>query len=203
MFTGLVSDIGELTNVAVTPVGRALTVRVPWTDLREGESVACDGVCLTATSVKPGAFTVAAIGPTLERTTIGGWRAGTRINLERALRVGDRLGGHLVQGHVDGVAEVAATRHEDDALVLDLAMWSAAEGLSVPQGSITVDGVSLTVQALAAPRTVSVAIIDYTRTHTTLGARRAGDRVNIELDIIGKYVRQAVAPWSTLADVGR
>jgi riboflavin synthase len=169
----------------------------------EGESIAINGVCLTATDMTAGAFNVAAVETTLDKTTAGSWRTGTRVNLERALRVGDRLGGHIVQGHVDGVAEVSAVRQQGDALLLDITLWDGADLLCVPQGSITIDGVSLTVHSTPAPRTVSVSIIDYTKRHTTLGDRIAGDRVNIELDVIGKYVRQLAAPWSSASDVLR
>jgi riboflavin synthase len=192
--------VGEIVRVAETAAGRALTIAVAWDDLAEGESIALDGVCLTVTADEPGQFSVAAVDTTLDRTTIGGWSEGRRVNLERALRAGDRLGGHFVQGHVDGVGEVKATRWTDDALIVEVALWEGSEVLCVPQGSITIDGVSLTIHAVLAPRLVDVSIIEYTRDHTTLGARRAGDSVNIELDIIGKYVRQLAAPWSALSD---
>ena len=186
-------------RVAETGSGRAITVVVAWDDLAEGESIALDGVCLTVTSVEPGQFSIAAVDTTLDRTTIGAWSAGQKVNLERALRAGDRLGGHFVQGHVDGVGEVAGTRWTEDAFVIDVALWDGAEALCVPQGSIAIDGVSLTIHAVLAPRLVDVSIIEYTRVHTTLGARRAGDRVNVELDVIGKYVRQLAAPWTALS----
>lgn len=190
-------------HVAETGAGRALAVSVAWDDLAEGESIALDGVCLTATAVEPGQFTVSAVDTTLDRTTIGGWRAGRRVNLERALRAGDRLGGHFVQGHVDGVGEVTATRWTEDAFVVAVALWDGAEALCVPQGSIAIDGVSLTIHAVLAPRLIDVSIIEYTRVHTTLGERRSGDRVNVELDVIGKYVRQLAAPWSALSEIVR
>ena len=203
MFTGLISQIGDVTHVATTDAGRAVTIRTTWTDIVEGESIAINGVCLTATANGSGSFTVAAVETTLERTTAGAWRAGSHVNLERALRAGDRLGGHIVQGHVDGVGEVRIVRRQGDALVIDVLLWDGAEALCIPQGSITVDGVSLTIYAMPSPRTVSVSIIEYTRKHTTLGELTAGDRVNIELDVIGKYVRQMAAPWSAATDVVR
>jgi riboflavin synthase len=203
VFTGLISHIGEVTDVARTAAGRVMTVTAPWTDVVEGESIAIDGVCLTATTIAAGSFGVAAVETTLERTTVGSWRAGTRVNLERAMRAGDRLGGHLVQGHVDGVGEVSSVRRQGDALLIDVLLWDGADQLCVPQGSITIDGVSLTVHSTPAPRTVSVAIIEYTRRHTTLGDRTAGNRVNIELDVIGKYVRQLAAPWSSVSGAMR
>jgi riboflavin synthase len=199
VFTGLVTNIGDIVRVAGTAAGRVITVAVDWDDLVEGESIAVDGVCLTVTSVEPGRFAVAAVDTTLDRTTIGGWVAGGHVNLERALRAGDRLGGHFVQGHVDGVGEVAGTRWTEDAFVIEVGLWNGAEALCVPQGSIAIDGVSLTIHAVLAPRLVDVSIIDYTRVHTTLGERRTGDRVNVELDVIGKYVRQLAAPWTALS----
>jgi riboflavin synthase len=114
------------------------------------------------------------------------------VNLERALAVGDRLGGHLVQGHVDGVGEVVALGRRDDAVLLDLAVPDVVAAVSVPLGSITVDGVSLTVNAIPAPGTIQVSLIPFTLQHTTLGERRAGDRVHLEGDAIGKYVLQFV-----------
>lgn len=203
MFTGLISHIGDVVDVARTAAGRVITVTAPWPDVVEGESIAIDGVCLTATNVVAGAFSVAAVETTLDRTTVGSWRVGTRVNLERALRAGDRLGGHLVQGHVDGVGDVSAVRRQGDAVLIDIALWDGADQLCVPQGSITIDGVSLTVYSTPAPRTVCVSVIEYTRNHTTLGDRKTGDRVNIELDVIGKYVRQLAAPWSSVSGVLR
>jgi riboflavin synthase len=200
VFTGLISHIGELTRVAQDPSGRELTVTVPWTDLAIGESVAIDGVCLTVVELTQGAFTAAAVTPTVNVTTVGGWRTGRMVNLERALRASDRLGGHIVQGHVDGVGEVTSVRHEGDAVLLDVTLWDGADALCVRKGSIAIDGVSLTVFAIAGG-TVTVSLIDHTRRNTTLGDRRAGERVNVELDVIGKYVRQLVAPWGTGADV--
>lgn len=203
MFTGLISHVGDVVDVARTAAGRVMTVSAPWDDVVEGESIALDGVCLTATAQSPWRFSVAAVETTIDRTTAGAWSAGTRVNLERALRAGDRLGGHLVQGHVDGVGEIVSVRQQGDALLIDVSVWEGAEALCVPQGSITIDGVSLTVHALTAPRTVQVSVIDYTRRHTTLGDRKSGDRVNVELDVIGKYVRQLAAPWSGVLNMAR
>jgi riboflavin synthase len=143
-----------------------------------------------------GWFTVAAVVTTLGRTTLGDWTAGRRVNLERALRMGDRLGGHLVQGHVDGVAVVHDVRQEGDAWIVELAMPEGLARLAVPHGSITVDGVSLTVNALPAADVVGLSIIEYTWRHTTFRDRRPGDRVHVEMDVIGKYVQRLVAPWT-------
>ncbi len=138
----------------------------------------------------PGGFTVHAVTTTLERTLLGEYVRGRRVNLERAVRAMDRLGGHLVQGHVDGLATVERATPEHDAWVCDLRVPSEVRELTIPQGSITVDGVSLTVTALPGPGLVRVALVPFTRAHTTLGALRAGDRVHVEGDVLGKYVRQ-------------
>ncbi len=122
MFTGLIDDVGTVERVVATDAGRELRVRCRYDDLAAGESVALNGACLTVRERGAGWFTVAAVETTLGRTTIGAWRAGTRVNLERALRLGDRLGGHLVQGHVDGVGDVVAAERAADALMIDVAL---------------------------------------------------------------------------------
>jgi riboflavin synthase len=132
---------------------------------------------------------------TLDRTAVAEWRPGTRVNLERALRAGDRLGGHLVQGHVDGVGRVVAVARRGDALLIDVALPASLAELMVPHGSVTVDGVSLTVNALPAPGVLQLSIIEYTLRHTTLGALEAGSRVHVEGDVVGKYVRRLVEPY--------
>ena len=195
MFTGLVDDVGVVERVERTEAGRTLRIASRYTGLAIGESIAVNGACLTVLERGPGCFTVAAIVTTLGRTTIGDWSTGRRVNLERAMRLGDRLGGHLVQGHVDGVAEVADVRQRDDALLVDLRLPGDLEPLMVPHGSVAIDGVSLTVNALPAPGILQVSLIDHTARHTTLGALRAGDAVHVEADMVGKYVRQLVAPY--------
>ncbi|MGH7753730.1 MAG: riboflavin synthase, partial [Gemmatimonadales bacterium] len=167
-----------------------LTVRAPLKGLKRGESVAINGACLTVEAAGKGWFRARAVPTTLERTLLGTYQPGTRVNLERAVRAGDRLGGHLVQGHVDGVADVLRHTHRGDALLLDLSVPEAVADVTVRHGSVTVDGVSLTVNDLPEPGVIQVALIPYTRDHTTLGGRRTGDRVQIEADLIGKYVRQ-------------
>jgi riboflavin synthase len=194
MFTGLVDDVGTITRTAETDAGREFRVDCRWNDLADGESIACNGACLTVREHGAGWFTVAAVVTTLDRTTIAAWAEGTRLNLERALRVGDRLGGHLVQGHVDGVGTVRHVAQQGDARLVDVAVPAALAELLVPHGSIAVDGVSLTVNAIPAHETVQLSLIEYTLRHTTLGALRAGDRVHVEGDVIGKYVRRLVAP---------
>ena len=154
-----------------------------------------NGACLTVRERGPGWFAAAAVATTLGRTTVGAWGAGTRVNLERALRLGDRMGGHLVQGHVDGVGDVTAVRRSADALLVDVSLPDGLAELMVPQGSLALDGVSLTVNALPAPGVVQVSLIEYTVRHTTLGALSVGDRVHVEGDVIGKYVRHLLEAY--------
>jgi riboflavin synthase len=149
-----------------------------------------DGACLTVERFGEGWFSVHVIKTSLDRTNFGSFEAGRNVNLERALRVGDRLGGHLVQGHVDGVGTVERVGQQEDATILDIRAPGAVAQVSVPLGSVTVDGVSLTVNALPAPNLIQVSLIPFTLQHTTLGERQPGDRVHLEADTIGKYVRQ-------------
>jgi riboflavin synthase len=195
MFTGLIEAIGTIESVSDTEAGREFRVRSPWHDLRDGESIAINGACLTVRSSRADSFVVAAVVTTLDRTTMGSWSTGTRVNLERAIKVGDRLGGHLVQGHVDGVGTVRSVARKESALLLDIDVPLEVARLLVPHGSITVDGISLTVNRLPAPGVVQVSIIEWTERHTTLGALAAGDRVHLEADVIGKYVQALLAPY--------
>jgi riboflavin synthase len=194
MFTGLITAVGEVVSVADTAAGRELVVTAPYEGLVNGESIACNGACLTVREHSDGRFTVAAVAPTRDRTTIADWRVGTRLNLERALAVGDRLGGHFVQGHVDGVARVATAARQGDALILELELPPETDDLVVSQGSLAVDGVSLTVQALPSAGVARVAVIEHTAAHTTLGALRPGDRVQIEADLVAKHLKRLAAP---------
>jgi len=196
MFTGLIDDVGVIERVERTDAGRELRILSRYAGLAEGESIAVNGACLTVREHGAGWFTVAAIVTTLDRTTIGAWEPGRRVNLERALRLGDRLGGHIVQGHVDAVGAVEAVLRREDALLVDVRLPEELETLMVPHGSVTVDGVSLTVNALPLPGILQLSLIEYTWTHTTLGTLRPGDRVHVETDMIGKYVRQLVAPYA-------
>ena len=193
MFTGLVDDVGTIDRVIATDAGRELHVRCRYDDLADGESIAMNGACLTVREHGAGWFTAAAVVTTLGRTTIGDWKVGTRVNLERALRAGDRLGGHIVQGHVDCVGEVVALERRGDALLIDVAVPDEVALLMVPHGSVTVDGVSLTVNELPAAGVFQLSIIEYTERHTTLGALGMGDRVHVEGDVIAKHVQRLLA----------
>lgn len=193
MFTGLIDDVGTIERVSSTDAGREFRVACRYSDIVEGESIAVNGACLTVREFGAGWFTVAAVTTTLERTAMDAWRDGTRVNLERALRVGDRLGGHFVQGHVDGVARVEGVRTHGDARLVDLALPPGLPELMVQHGSVAVDGVSLTVNDLPAPGgtpLLQLSLIEYTLRHTTLGDLAVGARVHVEADMLGKYVRQ-------------
>ena len=194
MFTGLVTDVGTIDRVAETSAGREFRVQSSFTGLAIGESVALNGACLTVREHGDGWFTVAAVVTTLGRTTMDGWRTGQRVNLERALALGDRLGGHLVLGHVDGVGRVVSVRAQDDAWLIDVQVPAELAPLLVPHGSITVDGVSLTVNAIPGAALVQLSVIEFTKRHTTLDSLAVGDEVHLEGDLIGKFVQRMVTP---------
>jgi riboflavin synthase len=189
MFTGIITAIGTVRSVSHQAGGLELTIECPYEGLTLGESVAVDGACLTVQALEPGAFTAHVIQTSLERTRFGGYLQGQRVNLERALRVGDRLGGHMVQGHVDGVGIVQRIAQRDDARLIDFQAPPEVLAVSVSLGSITVDGVSLTVNAILGGGVIQISLIPFTLQHTTLGERVVGDRVHLEGDAIGKYVR--------------
>jgi riboflavin synthase len=194
MFTGLIEQVGEVESVRQTDAGRELRVRAPYRDLTAGESIAVNGACLTVRDFGDGWFEAAAVTTTLERTTIGAWKKGTMVNLERAMRADDRLGGHIVQGHVDCVGTIAGVARDGDALLVDISIPSAFEPLFVLHGSVAIDGVSLTVNDIK-PRGVQVSLIEYTLRHTNLGDLRAGTGVHVEADIIAKHVRRLLEPY--------
>lgn len=196
MFTGLVDDVGVIERVTRTPAGLELRIRCSYDGVIEGESIAVNGACLTVVACGRKWFEVAAVETTIGRTTIAEWREGRRVNLERAMRADDRFGGHLVLGHVDGLAQVVQVERRSDATVIDLSIDAELGELMVPHGSLTVDGVSLTVNELPSSTTVQVSLIDHTLRHTTLGALAVGQRVHVEADIIGKYVRRLLVPHS-------
>lgn len=196
MFTGIVSAVGRVTRATrqtgngKREAGLALTIQAPFKGVKQGESIAVNGACLTVERAVKGGFSVHVVETTEGRTLFGEYAAGRRVNLERALRATDRLGGHIVQGHVDGVAVVQRVERRGDAWVYDLRVPDAVRQVSIPHGAITVDGVSLTVNELPGVDLVQVSLIPFTREHTTLGALGVGDRVHVEGDVLGKYVRQ-------------
>jgi riboflavin synthase len=196
MFTGLVEDVGAIVSVEPRSDSVVLGVRphrIALADLAVGESMCHDGACLTVTAVGGDCYRVLAGAETLARTTLGGLRVGGRVNLERSLRVGDRLGGHWVTGHIDGTGEVASCDDRGSNLVLGIRAPRALLRYVVEKGSIAVAGVSLTVNTVD-DGGFSVAIIPHTRDHTTLGDLAPGDRINLEVDILAKHVEKLVKP---------
>lgn len=192
MFTGLVEDVGTVARADRRSDALVLAIRpskIPVAELVLGESVCHDGACLTVTDITRDTFSVLAGAETLMRTTLGNLRVGKRVNLERSLRVGDRMGGHWVTGHIDDTGELALRRDLGANLVLGFRTKPALLRYIVEKGSIAIAGVSLTVNAVDA-ETFSVAIIPHTRDHTTLGDLAIGDRVNLEVDILAKHVEK-------------
>ncbi len=200
MFTGLISGRGEVLEAIPIGGGRdaRFAIRTPDGFLDGaaiGASIACSGCCLTATTLQGNVFTVEVSAATLSLTTLAGWRPGTAINLERSLRLGDELGGHLVAGHVDGLGHLVAATPDQGSLRLAFRIPPALARFVAAKGSVAVDGVSLTVNAVGAEE-FAVNIIPHTASVTTLGALRPGDAVNIEIDTLARYVAR-------LAEVGR
>jgi riboflavin synthase len=188
MFTGIVTGIGKVLEARAGAAGVDLTIESPYSDLEPGESVAVDGACLTVETATSNSFRVHVVPTTLERTHFSEYRQGRRVNLERALQVGDRLGGHLVQAHVDAVGTVERVVDAPDTRIVDLRVPADLGRISVPLGSVTVDGVSLTVNAKPTPEIIQISLIPFTLQQTTLGERKVGDRVHLEGDTIAKYV---------------
>lgn len=202
MFTGIVEQVGQLAEVKPMAGGFRVRIETPLAaDTQPGDSIAVSGVCLTALVVANGEIH-ADIGPETARiTTLGSLARGRRVNLERPLRADARLGGHFVLGHVDGVGLVEETRAEGESLWLTISFPPSLSALFIRKGSVTVDGVSLTVAGLD-ERRFDIQVIPYTREHTTLGELRPGDRVNLECDVLGKYVLRATE-IAGLADLRR
>src|SRR5439155_13556304 len=204
MFTGIVSAVGtvakatrEAGNPKGLPNGRGkretgltLTIRAPYKGIKRGESIAVNGACLTVERVLKGGFAVHVVETREGRTLFSEYAVGRAVNLERALRATDRLGGHIVQDDVDGVAVIRRVERRGDAWVYGLRGPDAVREVSIPHGAITVDGVSLTINDLPGKDLVQISLIPFTREHTTLGTLGVGDRVHVEGDVLGKYVRQ-------------
>lgn len=188
MFTGIVSDIGTV-RALERPGDLRLTIATAYdpASIALGASIACSGVCLTVIAVAADTFTVSASAETLACTTLGDWRFGQRVNLERALRVGDELGGHFVFGHVDAVATVHAITPEGESRRLVFEAPAALARYFAPKGSVALDGVSLTINEVEGAR-FGVNLIPHTLAATTFGQAQPGDRVNLEIDMLARYV---------------
>ena len=188
MFTGLIEDVGTVTAVDRVPKGARLSVRTRLAGLPRGASIAVDGACLTAVDFSGDRFTADVSAETLEKTTLGDRRAGDRVNLERPMALGDRLDGHLVLGHVDGVGEIVRRETVGEGLLVELKLPAGLAPLVVSKGSIALDGISLTVNALVDPDRISLFLIPETVRATTWGIKEVGAKVNVEADILGKHV---------------
>jgi riboflavin synthase len=194
MFTGLVEETGTLVELAVEEHSGRLTVTAPTVhrDAKSGDSIAVNGCCLTVVAQEGDRLTFDVVPETLRRTNLGELKPGEAVNLERPLAVGARLGGHFVQGHIDGVGTVLAETPEENAVVVEIGVPEPLRRYIVEKGSIAVDGVSLTV-AEARPESFTVWTIPHTRAITTLGQRGVGSRVNLECDLLGKYIERLLA----------
>ncbi len=211
MFTGIVQDVGEIEAVTPMPGGKRLRIatRLDTSGFQMGESVAVNGVCLTVTGIGPSWFSADASPETLERSNLGGLRPGHRVNLERALRPVDRLGGHIVLGHVDATGRLLEVRSEGAFRTVRFEAPPGVARYLVEKGSVAVDGVSLTVYGCTASA-FSVAVIPHTWEATALADRRPGDRVNLEADVLAKYVERLLkgrpqgdgVTWDLLARAG-
>lgn len=188
MFTGIVTDLGRIRSIE-TPGDTRIEIETAYdtAQIDIGASIACSGPCLTVVDKGPGWFAVEASAETLARTTLGDWRVGAPVNLERAMRVGDELGGHIVSGHVDAVARIVDTRPEGDSVRFEFEAPADFARFIAPKGSIALDGVSLTVNAVDGAG-FGVNVISHTRKHTTFSVLEPGNRVNLEIDTIARYV---------------
>ena len=201
MFTGIVEATGTVVRTEDLDTTRRFVLEAPTfgAELAPGESIAVDGACLTAVAVDGPTFAVDVIGTTLERTIAGTYGAGSRIHLERAMQVHARLDGHLVQGHVDGVGHLEQVREDGEYWLMDFRVPADVAETTILQGSIALNGVSLTVSDFVAPEVVQIGIIPFTWEHTNLGGMEPGSPVNVEGDLIGKYVGKSLAARGTAA----
>lgn len=195
MFTGIIEAMGTIVRTEDLDTTRRFVVEAPafGTEISPGESIAFDGACLTAVTVEGTTFAVDVIGTTLERTIAGTYGPGTRVNLERAMTMGARLDGHLVQGHVDGVGNLQQVRKDGEYWLMDFRVPDDVAETTILHGSITLNGVSLTVSDFVAPSVVQIGIIPFTWEHTNLGGMAPEAPVNVEGDLIGKYVGRILA----------
>ena len=187
MFTGLIQEVGTVGRLTPGPMTEVWVGSHLPADLKLGESIACDGCCLTVVEARGSSFRVQASPETLRHTTLGAWKPGTLVNLERALKVGDRLGGHWVQGHVDAVGEILESRPEGGSWLMAVSLPPSLAPVFVDKGSVAMDGISLTVNKVERDR-FWVALIPETVARTSLKGKGVGGKVNLEGDLVGKYV---------------
>ena len=195
MFTGIITDVGRVRRLRRNAGGLDLTIATAYdsADIALGASIACSGVCLTVVALQPGAFDTQASAETLACSTLGDWTEGTPVNLERSLKLGDELGGHIVSGHVDGVARLVERRPDGESVRFVIAAPADLMPYIASKGSVAVDGVSLTVNEVSADG-FGVNLIPYTLAHTGFGEARPGQRFNLEIDPIARYVARLLGP---------
>ena len=198
MFTGIIEEVGEIVKIEDAGDFRTIVVRGHqiFDDLHAGSSIAVNGVCLTARSIADRTFSAEMSRETLDRTSLGDLRRGTIVNLERPMRADARFGGHIVQGHVDGVGRMRRFDRDADAWNLEVEYPESASKYIVEKGSIAVDGISLTIANLIGPSSFSVAIIPHTFENTNLKAAQAGAAVNLEFDVVAKYIENLLRPYA-------
>jgi len=193
MFTGIITDLGRVRAVSRQSLTRLeIETKYPIGSIAIGASIACSGACLSVVERGPGWFAVEASAETLSKTTLGTWRSGTAVNLERPLKLGDELGGHLVLGHVDGVGELVERRPDGGSLRLTFAAPADLARFIAPKGSVAIDGVSMTVNEVSG-RQFGVNVIPITQRETNLGELAVGDRANLEIDLLARYVARLMA----------
>ncbi len=195
MFTGIIETVGVISSVRERSGAKEFEIRAPEVagELKPGDSITVDGACQTVIRNDAHTFSVETIGTTLSRTIAAGYRVGSRVNLERSMVLGGRLDGHLVQGHVDGVGRLVSVRQEGDYWLLDFQVPKLVEDVTILHGSIAINGISLTVNAFPRDGQCQVGIIPFTWEHTNLGSLRPGDPVNLEGDLVGKYVAKLLS----------
>ncbi len=198
MFTGIIQGLGTIQDIKSKGQGLIMGIAPDFTldEPEEGESIAVNGVCLTATTITRNYFSVDVSPESLSRTTLGTLSPGSRVNLERALRLSDRLGGHLVSGHIDGVGEIVERKSLSQFTLFSIAIPENLDRYLIEKGSVAVDGISLTVNSCEKGR-FSVAVIPHSAKLTTMGFRKVGDKVNIEVDLIGKYIEKLLSTGRT------
>ena len=191
MFTGLIEEVGKIVKFEPMPGGKRIRILASkiLDDLKVDDSIAINGVCLTATKIESDGFWADAVGETLEKSSLSFLNEGSEINVERALRLSDRLGGHLVQGHVNGLADVVGITKRGDNYLLELLLPEKLTRYTIEEGSITIDGISLTIAQLSGNK-IGLSIIPHTWLNTTLRNKKIGDKVNIETDVIAKYIEK-------------
>jgi len=197
MFTGIIETVGTISSIRERAGAKEFRIRAPAIapEIRPGDSITVDGACQTAVRCDQESFVIETIGTTLSRTVAGTYRVGSAVNLERSMVLGGRLDGHLVQGHVDGVGHLLSVREEGDYWLLDLKVPELVAQVTILHGSIAINGISLTVNALPAEGQCQVGIIPFTWEHTNLSSLKPGDPVNLEGDLVGKYVAKLLSAW--------